>query len=378
MADQDIVALDSHFKRYGELVKLPGRRIDRNALSGADILLVRSVTRVDQALLEGTPVQFVASATSGTDHIDIPWLAAQGIGFASAAGANANAVVEYCLTALAYLTHTGFNPAHCSVGIIGAGSVGGLFARRLLALGCRVLICDPLLSPPQREALAAQGAQFGDFRQTLQNQLVSFHVPLVSEGAYATWHMLDEKGLKSLPSGAVLMNTSRGEVIDNQVLYKVMSQREDLQVVLDVWEGEPEPMTALIGRAAIATPHIAGYSLEAKLRATTMIAGALDRHFQFSPHVYTNSNSETRVSIELQQQVCSTALCPEILTSVFAIEALSEKFKALSHSELAAGFDRLRKQQVNRREFSAYRLPPVRLNQVQRDFLADLGFAFAN
>lgn len=270
LLDENIPGAGHYLAGLGELERLPGSEINPRQLAGVDVLLVRSVTRVDQALLAGSPVRFVGSCTAGLDHVDQAWLARSGIHFAHAPGANAPSVVEYVVSALAALAERGkgIGPGN-SVGIIGLGNVGGRLYRVLDRLGFDCLGYDPLL--PDR----------GDYRraanleETLCQDIVSLHVPLTGQGSYPTHHLLAEDALRQLDSGAVLINTSRGAVVDNGALLRVLAARDDLSTVWDVWEGEPALDPALLQRVDLATPHIAGYSDDGKLRGTEMVSRQL-------------------------------------------------------------------------------------------------------
>ncbi|HCL42231.1 MAG TPA: 4-phosphoerythronate dehydrogenase, partial [Pseudomonas sp.] len=256
VADENIPLLDAFFAPLGRITRLPGRQISHQDLTDADALIVRSVTRVDPQLLAGTPVRFVGTCTIGTDHLDLPGLAAAGVTVASAPGCNARGVVEYVLSCLLTLSErTGLDWRTRRVGIVGVGEVGGRLAQTLTALGVECLLCDP------PRAARGEGG-FAPLDQLLTEcDVISCHVPLTRTGADATWHLLDAGRLVALRPGAWLINSSRGPVIDNHALKAVLAERADLQVALDVWEQEPQVDCALLQRCALGTPHIAGYSL---------------------------------------------------------------------------------------------------------------------
>ncbi|MFC4260383.1 4-phosphoerythronate dehydrogenase [Marinobacter lacisalsi] len=271
VADENIPLLEAFCGDVGALTRVNGRSLIRDQLRDADVLLVRSVTRVDAALLAGTNVRFVGTATIGTDHVDTQWLARQGITFSSAPGCNASSVVQYVLSVLSvYLVRQqrpGFDGL--SVGVIGAGNVGGALVQRLLALGVNVRVSDP----PRQQ----QGADlpFASLDDVLQCDVVSLHTPLTTAGPHATAHLLDAALLSRLGAGQLLINSGRGPVIDNRALLERMREPEAPLVALDVWENEPEPLPELVDSCWLATPHIAGCSLEGKCRGTEMIARAL-------------------------------------------------------------------------------------------------------
>lgn len=278
VADENIPLLDEFFAGFGEIRRLPGRSIDAAAVVDADLLLVRSVTQVDRALLDGSPVKFVGTCTIGTDHLDLDYFQQAGITWASAPGCNARGVVDYVLGSLLVLAEQqGVDLAARTYGVIGAGQVGSRLLKVLRGLGWRVLVCDP---PRQ----VAEGGDFVSLQQVLDEcDVISLHTPLERLGEHPTHHLFDAERLAALKPGSWLINASRGAVVDNQALRELLAQRTDLQVVLDVWEGEPQADVELAALCRIATPHIAGYSLDGKLRGTAQIYQALCRHLGVEP-----------------------------------------------------------------------------------------------
>ncbi|RRV05679.1 4-phosphoerythronate dehydrogenase PdxB [Pseudomonas sp. v388] len=270
VADENIPLLDAFFSGFGEIRRLPGRSIDREAIADADILLVRSVTPVTAAMLEGSPVRFVGTCTIGTDHLDLDYLNQAGIRWSSAPGCNARGVVDYVLGSLLTLAEIeGVELRERTYGIVGAGQVGGRLLAVLKALGWNVLVCDP---PRQ----AAEGGEFVSLEEIIRRcDVISLHTPLTRTGEQPTHHLFDAARLGQLKHGAWLINASRGAVVDNSALHDVLLDREDLQAVLDVWEGEPRVNVPLADLCVIATPHIAGYSLDGRQRGTAQIYQAL-------------------------------------------------------------------------------------------------------
>ncbi|WP_349746406.1 4-phosphoerythronate dehydrogenase PdxB [Pseudomonas frederiksbergensis] len=266
VADENIPLLDAFFEGFGEIRRVPGRSIDRATVEQADVLLVRSVTNVNRALLEGSKVRFVGTCTIGTDHLDLDYFQQAGITWSSAPGCNARGVVDYVLGSLLTLAEIeGADLTQRTYGVVGAGEVGGRLVKVLQGLGWNVLVCDP---PRQ----AAEGGDYVSLEQIIEQcDVVSLHTPLDKQGPQATWHLFDKNRLNQLKPGTWLINASRGPVIDNAALRQVLLQREDLQAVLDVWEAEPEVDVALAELCVIATPHIAGYSLDGKQRGTAQI-----------------------------------------------------------------------------------------------------------
>ncbi|MGZ0782174.1 4-phosphoerythronate dehydrogenase PdxB [Pseudomonas saponiphila] len=272
VADENIPLIEEFFAEFGEIRRFPGRAIDRAAVEQADVLLVRSVTQVDRQLLEGTPVRFVGTCTIGTDHLDLDYFQQAGITWSSAPGCNARGVVDYVLGSLLTLAEIeGADLAQRCYGVVGAGEVGGRLIKVLRGLGWQVLVCDP-----QRQA--AEGGDYVSLEQLIERcDVISLHTPLTRHGEHATWHLLDRQRLDRLKQGTWLINAARGPVVDNRALREVLLQREDLQAVLDVWEEEPTVDRELADLCVLATPHIAGYSLDGKQRGTAQIYQAYCR-----------------------------------------------------------------------------------------------------
>ena len=280
VADENIPLIEEFFADFGEIRRLPGRQINRADVHDADILLVRSVTKVDRELLEGSAVRFVGTCTIGTDHLALDYFQQAGIQWSSAPGCNARGVVDYVLGSLLTLAEIeGADLTQRTYGVVGAGEVGGRLVNVLRLLGFNVLVCDPV-----REA--AEGAGYVSLEQIIEQcDVISLHTPLDKSGAYPTWHLFDQQRLEQLRPGTWLINASRGPVVDNAALREVLTRRDDLQAVLDVWEGEPQVDRELADLCVLATPHIAGYSLDGKQRGTAQVYQALCEFLGQPPQV---------------------------------------------------------------------------------------------
>jgi erythronate-4-phosphate dehydrogenase len=267
VADPNIPFVREAFAAMGEIELIPGRKMNAAAVRDAELLLVRSVTPVNATLLEGSKMRFVATATIGTDHVDTDYLASRKIGFASAAGSNANSVAEYIVAAMLELAHRQkFRLRDKTLGVIGVGNVGSRVVHYAEALGMRVLQNDP---PRQR---AENSPCFVSLDRVLaEADILTLHVPLTREGEDRTVHLVDEDRLSSLARKPFLLNSSRGAVVDNAALLQAIEAGKLGGVVLDVWENEPNISLALLAAVDIATPHIAGYSFDGKVNGTTMI-----------------------------------------------------------------------------------------------------------
>ncbi len=358
VADENIPCVQQAFSTLGNVTLRSGRQLCAADVRDTDILLVRSVTMVGRDLLEGSQVRFVGSATIGYDHVDRDYLEQHGIGFATAPGSNATSAAEYVVSAiLALAERDAFDPADKSVGIIGCGNVGSRVQQKLAVLGMRCLVNDP--------PLQAQGGHddFVELAEILRTDIITLHVPLTQAGKYPTHHLVGQAFLESLGPGAILINAARGAVVDNRALEHVLNQRDDLSVVLDVWEGEPTINTALLEKVALGTPHIAGYSLDGKLRGTEMIYRAACEYFGLSSQVWRAGDDlpERRV-LQLDepgQDVLRAAVFHSY--DVRHDDRRLRSMVSLDVEEHPVYFDRLRKEYPVRREFPE---TPVVLNGV--------------
>ena len=272
--DEHIAFAESAFAEFGEIQLLPAEKITPEKLADADALIVRSTVKVDRHLLQNSAVQFVGTATIGTDHVEASFLNEAGIAFASAAGCNADAVAEYVFTAIAMQAiNRGLIISESTLGIVGVGNVGSRVERLARACGLRVLKNDP---PLQR---LNKGTEFVDLREVLEADILTLHVPLTMSGEDKTCHLFDEHKLSVLQKDVLLINAARGAVIDNQALLAWKKARPQAGLVLDVWENEPAIDSDLLDNTNLPTPHIAGYSLEGKANGTKIIYEAFCRHF---------------------------------------------------------------------------------------------------
>ena len=256
------------FEPIANVQYLPAEAIDTDAMKDADALITRTRTRCDAALLDGSKCKFIATATIGTDHIDLDYCANNGITVASAPGCNAPAVAQYVLTSISHIFPklTGK-----TIGIVGVGHVGTIVARWAECLGMNILLCDP----PRAEAEGYDA--FVSLSQIArQADIITFHTPLTKSGPHKTFHLADEAFFNSLLRKPVIINSARGPVVDNKLLLNALNTGIISHAIVDCWEGEPDNICLeLVNKAFIATPHIAGYSLEGKKRATQMAAQAL-------------------------------------------------------------------------------------------------------
>lgn len=347
VADQNIPLVDELFASFGEVVRLPGRGIAHEDIVDADILLVRSVSSVNQALLKNTAVKFVGSCTIGIDHLDTAFMEANDISWAYAPGCNAKAVVQYVLSAMAYCQPQWLDK---TIGIIGCGNIGRRLHKLFDALGVKCCAYDPFITHDSELNLVS-------LTQVLDADIITCHVPLSKSGPYPTWHLLGEEQLNLLKSNSLLINSSRGGVIDEVALMALLKTKS-IQVVLDVWEGEPTINTALQEKINLGTPHIAGYSLEGKEQGTFMIYQSLLNFL---------NRKESDAADMLTCDICpwqykpllSSSLNEQLNAILLRCYDIAEDSQALSRwstSDLGLNdfFDHLRKHYPVRREYSHY------------------------
>ena len=269
VADIDIPFLQGVFEPYGEVVYKKGDQITREDVLDADVLIVRTRTRCDENLLDGTSVKMIATATIGMDHIDMDYCASHGIHVENAAGCNAGGVMQYVFSALyGVAARIGIKIEEFTLGIIGVGHVGSKIEAMARYLGLNVLLCDP-------PRAAAEGPEkFCSLEYLLENSnAVTMHVPLDE----TTRGMADETFFALMRPGAIFINAARGEVIDEQAL--ISAAPKLAAIIIDTWCNEPNINIDLLDVCAIGTPHIAGYSLQGKQNATMMAVQAVARFF---------------------------------------------------------------------------------------------------
>jgi erythronate-4-phosphate dehydrogenase len=357
IADENMPLVDELFGAYGDIQYLAGRAIKAVDVKDADVLLVRSITQVNQSLLAGSSVKFVGSATIGVDHVDLPYLEKAGITFANAPGCNAEGVVQYVFSALCRL---GLSWQGKRVGIIGCGNVGGRLHKKLRSMGVECLCYDPFLT-------SEQNSDLGALNDALQCDIISMHTPYTTGGDYPTHHLINADNLSLLKHGAVLINAGRGAAINNMDLLSFIESRPDMQVVLDVWEHEPYVDEKLLSKVKLATPHIAGYSKEGKENGTRMVRVAFFRWQGLTAPV----RAVGKALIQLQASSAAEA----VLSAYDVAEDDQRTRRELTAAGDACGerFDQLRKSYPVRPEFSNYQVAGV-VDETQAMQLRCLGF----
>ncbi len=288
--DDKIPFIRGEAERLGETSYLPGSAITTKDVRDADALIIRTRTRCNRSLLEGSRVKFIATATIGYDHLDTAWLKKAGIAWSNCPGCNADSVAQYVKSALLLLQLSGRLRLDKSttLGIVGVGHVGTKVALMARKMGLNILLCDPPRAERQDflSPTTSTGTDITDeaCTATLDDvcngaDIITFHTPLTRQGLHATWHLADRSFFTRLKRQPVFINASRGEVVDTSALKAAISEGRVRSAVIDTWENEPKIDRELLRAAFIATPHIAGYSADGKANGTRMALSAVARHF---------------------------------------------------------------------------------------------------
>jgi erythronate-4-phosphate dehydrogenase len=363
VADEQIPFVTDYFGAYGELVLKAGRDISRDDVKDADILLVRSITRVDEKLLADTNVKFVGSVTAGADHLDTAWLNQANIKWSVAHGFNAPPVADYVVSVVAALQRKQtLGQSNMRAAVIGVGNVGQLVADRLALLHFDVIHCDPL-----REKFDARFHSV-NLNAIEDVDLISIHVPLTTGGEHPTHHFIDKNFLQRQKPNTVLLNASRGAVIDSQML---MLHGTHLHWCFDVWENEPHVDKNMLNRALIATPHIAGYSVQSKIRGIDMIyRAACDQEIispgRLSPLALPHQDLFFSGTNHHWQDVVMGVFNPLIMTAMMRTQLLPDE---------AGGeeFDAMRNKFTYRHEFGFTKVIGAAMGEEDRAVLGALG-----
>ena len=274
VADDKIPFLQGVFEPFANVVYLPGLNIKKKDVQDADILIVRTRTRCDENLLSGTAVKLIATPTIGTNHLDIPWLEAAGIKWFNAPGCNSGSVYQYITSILSLLINNGLIPEETTIGIVGVGMIGSKIEKFAKILGFNLLLNDPPREKNEQPTLTT----FVNFETILkQSNIIIFCTTLTFDGDDPTYHLFDFNALDIIKDGSIIINTSRGEVINGKALIKGIDSGKISKVALDVWENEPDISLELLNKTWVATPHVAGFSADGKANGTTMIVRKISR-----------------------------------------------------------------------------------------------------
>ena len=285
IVDKNTPLIVDAFSTIGEVEAIDTSAFTRDRVREAEALIVRSEVKVGPGLLEGSRVQIVGTTTIGTDHLDEPWLKRQGIAFVNAPGSNANSVCEYVLAALlVYARRRGIQLKGRRIGIIGVGNVGSRIRSMAETIGMVPVLNDPPLARVTGDPV------YRPLEDALSADVVTLHVPLTKTGPDATLHLMDKRTISVLNTNALLINTSRGGVVENDALRNALRGKKIGGSILDVWENEPTFDPELLKLVEIGTPHIAGYSLDGKTNAVRMVYDAVCGLMKVQPRWSLNPN----------------------------------------------------------------------------------------
>lgn len=350
IVDENIAFATEAFSQFGNVELVHGRKINNQIVRDADVLIVRSITKVSKELLQNTKVKFVGTATIGSDHIDKDYLSANNIIFTDAKGCNAFAVVEYFLAALfKLLSSENKNVKDLSIGIIGVGDIGSKIENVATALGMKTFLSDPPLKRKSNDP------KFLEIEKLFQADIITLHTPLTYSGVDKTFHLLDYEKLSAMKNGTIVINTSRGEVVDNKVLNELIVEKQ-FKVILDVWENEPNINLELLQKVKIGTPHIAGYSLEGKTNGTKIIYDALS-DFCNAEKIWEPILPDVIDNVIESNSISVAKILNQIFDRIYDVEQDSDNLKNIFSTEsknVAQHFDELRKIYPMRREFNNY------------------------
>ena len=295
IADKEILYLQDMYCNYAELICKKDTEIKAEHLIDASILIIRSTTKVDHQLLDkANKLKYIATATTGTDHIDKDLLAAKKIKLITAKGCNSQAVAQYTIQAmLTVAVNQNISLQDKKVAIIGAGNVGTELTTILQALNINYMLCDPFTPNPK--------LSYHTLDQVLTEcDVITLHTPLTTTGSYPTYHLINSNNINQLKPNAWLINTSRGAVCDTKALVNWKLENPQATLILDVWENEPKPLAKLVNLATIATPHIAGYSIESKEKAANVIFQKLAKEYKWEAIVVNKNRNLIELTINSQ------------------------------------------------------------------------------
>ena len=320
---------------------------DSNTLSSSDLknidaLLVRSTLFINQGICEGTKIQYVGSATAGINHLDINYLDAQNIAWSHAPGCNAFSVIHYVMAAIGELIKDDlFNPSQ-SIGIVGYGNIGRRLYKILQSLNFKVYACDPFLSH----------SELVDLDSVLECDLITIHAPLSERGEHPTHNLINESHIKKV-SNKILINTSRGEIVSEAFVLKA----NHLIYISDVWINEPNPNLEIIKQSYIATPHIAGYSLDGKLNGAKIIAEECAKAF----NCLKIQSAKSKIPADwphgfnkIIKDIRGLSFPAFVFHKELDLKSISDELKAVLRKDLEKGFTFQRANHPPRHDFNFY------------------------
>ncbi|NOZ45701.1 MAG: 4-phosphoerythronate dehydrogenase [Chlorobi bacterium] len=349
---------------YAEAIYLPAEKISNNNLKSADALIIRSVTKCNEKLLRGTSVKFIATATIGFDHIDIDYCRNNGIVWKNAPGCNSTAVQQYTVNSIIHICHQyHLDYKKLTIGVVGVGHIGSKVVRSSEVLGLNVLMNDPPRA--RREG----NNKFVDI-ETIKKEsdIITFHVPLTMKGIDKTYYLANDDFLKTLRKNPFIINTSRGEVIDNNALHNAVSKKYIQKPILDVWENEPVINEGLAQNTLIATPHIAGYSIEGKARGSLFAILEIANFF----HLNINTQGAEKIIVPEKKELifdCNSRTIESLLNSTYSLINDHQLFIYNLHN-----FEKLRSEYNYRHDYSGYKVLLMNCTDEIENKIEKLGF----
>jgi erythronate-4-phosphate dehydrogenase len=370
IADDKIPFLKGVMEPYADMVYLPGGKTTAEDVRDADAILTRTRTKCNEALLKGSRVRLIATATIGFDHIDTAYCEAAGIRWVNAPGCNSRSVLQYVTAAMATLVYVRkLSLSGLTVGVIGVGNVGSKVAGAAEAFGMCVLLNDP----PRADREGA-GAFVPLDTLLRESDIVTCHTPLTKEGPYPTYHLASDSFFGKMKNKAVFINTSRGPVADTGALKRALINNKLSDYILDVWEGEPDPDPDLLNGAFIGTPHIAGYSSDGKANGTAVCVRECCRFF----------------GIDALKDWYPESIPPPPMPAVFSLNGNGKSdeqllYEAITHTypiredsdrlrQTPSAFEKLRGGYWVRREFDHFTIRPENVSRNLSEALKKTGF----
>jgi len=370
IVDDKIPYIKGVLEPFGEVVYLSGEKITPEVVIKADALITRTRTICNEQLLSGSTVKFIATATIGFDHIDTEYCKTAGIKWVNAPGCNSGSVEQYIASALFVMAkRNDFSLKNKTIGIIGAGHVGSKVARLCKNIGMNVLLNDP---PLGRQDSSGTFCTLDDIMQ--QADIITFHVPLNMKGNDQTYHLADESFFKRLNKQPIIINSSRGEVIDTLAAKKAIQEKSVSTMVIDCWENEPQIDLDFLDMVSLATPHIAGYSKDGKANGTTMSIQAISRFFSLGidnwQPIMVDLPAKTIIELDGLNLTDEEILSRAVLAT-YDIRTDDETFR--KNPDL---FEKIRGDYPIRREYPVYKFVPKNIQPMTCDKLKLIGFNF--
>ena len=368
IADKHIPFLKGVLEDFADVSYFPGEEIKDQDLTNTDALIIRSRTYCNKDLINNTKIKLIASATIGIDHIDTEYCRNNNIKVKNAPGCNSASVCQYIITALCYLSDKQkFNLKDKTIGIIGHGNVGKKVARFADVLGMKVLVNDP---PLQR---IEKNNNYVAIEEIIEkSDIISLHVPLIKTGIDKTFNLIDEKFLSKMSAKQVLINSSRGGVVDQDFLKRAIKEKKIAGSILDVWRNEPEIDREMLNESIIGTAHIAGYSMDGKANGTAMVVKTISDYFNFSINNWYPPNIPCPENIIITPEIGNNnneVILKNIIAKTYDIHYDNAELK--KHPDK---FEFFRPNHPLRREFPVYKVKTSGLSEALINKLKHLGF----